>query len=258
MTQDHPTDNELINALADQFEHGELYTPPSTRIGHFDLARAYELQRAYVANWQTRDTVGGFKAAVTAPPMQKAFGLAGPVTSVLFARGERNNGDTISLSVYRTLLIETELSYQLRDTISTPLTSLDEVRGLVARCAPAFELADPGFGAVKFTGEDLVASNIACNGWLAGDAIDCQDLDAIQVTLQRDGEVLHDASAGSVMDGQWPALMWLINQTVAQGYTITPDHILLTGAIGGAHPGQPGDYTADYSDVGRISFRLTD
>lgn len=259
MNQDNPTDGELLATLADQFEQGELYTPPSTRIGRFDLQRAYELQRAYVKNWQTRDTIAGFKAAVTAQPMQEAFGLPGPVTSVLFARGGRRDKERFPSSDYRTLLVETELSFRLRDAVRAPVSTIAEVRALVAHCAPAFELADPGFGAATFTGEDLVATNIACNGWIIGDEFSWQemDLDAVQVELQHDGETLHNAAAGSVMEGQWQALHWLINQTVAQGYTITPANILLTGAIGSAHPGRPGHYEANYGSAGCISFTLT-
>lgn len=258
MSNTKPSDSELVEALAAQNIAGELYTPPSTEIGTYNLARAYELQRAYVAQWQKRDDIGGFKAAVTAPPMQKNFGLPGPVTSVLFALGKRENNASFPLNDYRTLLVETELSFRLSDSVSAPLSTIDEVRALVARCSPTFELADPGFGATKFTGEDLVATNIACAGWIEGPPLDWHntDLDKLSVTLKRSGETLHQESAGSVIDGQWPALLWLVNQTVAQGYTITPDHVLLTGAIGAAHPGNSGHYEADYGSAGSIAFNV--
>jgi len=258
MTKTEQIEAQLIETLAKQNQAGELYTPPSTQLGHFDLARAYELQRAYVTHWQQRDSIGGFKAAVTAPPMQKAFGLPGPVTSVLFAKGERANNLSFPATDYRTLLVETELSFRLSKPVSTPLNDIEEARSLVARCSPTFELADPGFGNAKFTGEDLVATNIACGGWIEGAAFDWQstDLDQLTVTLNRDAEILHTESAGSVMDGQWQALLWLINQTVNQGYTITPDHVLLTGAIGAAHPGQAGHHEADYGSAGSIAFQL--
>ncbi len=259
MSNTEPSESELIEALAAQNKAGELYTPPSTQIGTFNLDRAYELQRAYVAQWQKRDSIGGFKAAVTAPPMQKNFGLPGPVTSVLFSKGKRTNSASFPLQDYRTLLVETELSFRLNDSIDSPLNNIDEVRALVARCSPTFELADPGFGAAKFTGEDLVATNIACAGWIEGTPFDWQttDLDKLSVTLKRGSETLHTESAGSVMDGQWQALLWLINQTVGQGYTITPDHVLLTGAIGAAHPGQSGHYEADYGSAGSIAFQVS-
>ena len=259
MSHTKPTDTEIANTLSSQNMAGELYTPPSTQIGSFDLSRAYELQRAYVAHWQTRDSIGGFKAAVTAPPMQKAFGLPGPVTSVLFSEGACSNNCSFPLADYRTLLVETELSFRLKESLSSPLDTIDDLGSLVARCSPTFELADPGFGKAKFTGEDLVATNIACRSWIEGDAFDWQsaDLDKLSVTLKRNGETLHTESAGSVMDGQWHALLWLINESIAKGYTITPDHVLLTGAIGAAHPGQPGHYEADYGSAGRIEFQVS-
>lgn len=252
------SDANVIASLAANYEAGTPYTPPSQTIGAFDLNRAYELQHTYVADWQTRDTISGFKAAVTAPPMQKAFGLPGPVSSVLFAKGVRNNGQTITTSDYRSLLIETELSFRLKESVSTPLNSIEQVRALIARISPAFELADPGFGDAKFTGEDIVATNVACGGWIEGSPFDWEntDLDVLNAKLTYDGKVLHDMPAGSVMDGQWQAALWLINQTVAKGYTITPEHILLSGAIGAAHPGRPGHYIAEYGSAGRVEFQI--
>ncbi len=168
----HPSDADLIAQLSASYQARETYTPPSHAIGAFDLARADELQRAYVQEWQNRDRIGGFKAAVTAPPMQKAFGLPGPVTSVLFAKGERTNAATLDSGDYRGLLVETELCFRLNSGVSAPVDSLAALKPLVARVAPAFELADPGFGSAKFTGEDLVATNIACGGWIEGPAFD--------------------------------------------------------------------------------------
>ena len=253
------SDAAVIASLATSYQQGTTYTPPSHTLGDFDLKRAYELQHAYVANWQTRDTISGFKAAVTAEPMQKAFGLPGPVTSVLFAKGVRESGQTLAATDYRSLLVETELCYRLKEIVTAPINTTGEAKALVARISPAFELADPGFGKARFTGEDLVATNIACGGWIEGPAFDwaTHDLDGINAKLTRDDEVLHDAPAGSVMDGQWQALLWLINQTVAKGYTITPDHVLLTGAIGAAHPGQPGHYVAEFGEAGCIEFNLS-
>jgi len=158
MTQPTPAELDVIKSLASSYQQGAHYTPPSHTLGEFDLDRAYQLQKAYVANWQTRDTISGFKAAVTAEPMQKAFGLPGPVTSVLFAKGVRESGQTLSADDYRGLLVETELCYRLNDSVSAPLASVEEARALIARVSPAFELADPGFGQAKFTGEDLVAA----------------------------------------------------------------------------------------------------
>ena len=251
---------DVIQSLSESYVAGKPYTPPSETLGTYDLERAYELQKAYVAHWESRDAIAGFKAAVTAAPMQKAFGLPGPVTSVLFAKGVRDNAGTVSTSDYRTLLVETELCFHLSETVTRPLQSAGEAKELIASCAPAFELADPGFGKAKFTGEDLVATNIACAGWIEGSAFDwvSENLDAINVQLTRDGATLHNESAGSVMEGQIPALLWLINQTIAKGYSIEPNHVLLTGAIGAAHPGQSGHYRADYGLAGSIEFTVSD
>ena len=80
------------------------------------------------------------------------------------------------------------------------------------------------------------------------------DLNAVVVTFSRDGETLHEATAGDVMGDQWQALLWLVNQIAGQGYNLEPGHVLMTGSIGRMHPEKPGRYQADYGDFGKLTF----
>ena len=84
------------------------------------------------------------------------------------------------------------------------------------------------------------------------------DLNGLQVTLKRDGELLHGIASGSVMEDQWQALRWLINQTVSLGYTIKAGQLLMTGLIGGIHPARPGAHLADFGAAGCIAFEIVD
>ena len=59
--------------------------------------------------------------------------------------------------------------------------------------------------------------------------------------------------AGSVMAGQRDALIWLINQILAQGYELRPGHVLMTGSIGSMHPGKAGRYRADFGALGGLT-----
>ena len=130
---------------------------------------------------------------------------------------------------------------------------------MVAKVRPMVELAALGFGKVQPTGVDLVASNSASRGYIPGAEFDWQsmDLNALPTSLQRGSETVHSSTSGSVMDDQWQALLWLINTVIDLGYQIEPDHYLMTGSIGGIHPGAPGDYTADYGAAGNIGFSIS-
>jgi 2-keto-4-pentenoate hydratase len=120
------------------------------------------------------------------------------------------------------------------------------------------ELADPGFGRTRMIGTDLIAANAASAGFIRGRAVSVGDIDVneVHVHLQRDGETLHAARSGDLMNDQWQALMWLVNRIVELGYVIEAGHLLMTGALGAAHPAAAGNYTADFASLGVIGFEV--
>ena len=68
--------------------------------------------------------------------------------------------------------------------------------------------------------------------------------------------MLHSELAGSIMQGQWQAFSWLVNEVLRLEYPLRANHLLMTGSIGALHPGQPGDYHAKYGSLGSIDFSL--
>jgi 2-keto-4-pentenoate hydratase len=58
------------------------------------------------------------------------------------------------------------------------------------------------------------------------------------------------------MGDQWQALLWLVNQTIANGWEIAPGQVGITGALGKMLPVQPGTYRADFAELGTIVWRV--
>ena len=58
------------------------------------------------------------------------------------------------------------------------------------------------------------------------------------------------------MQGQWHAVTWLVNALLELGYPLAKEHLLMTGSIGALHPGKPGEYRAEYGQLGNIEFNL--
>lgn len=248
---------EVISGLDQARRAGSVYAPPSETLGDFDLPTAYDLQELYVEAWGASDEIAGFKAAATGAQIQQQFGLPGPISGVLFEAGAREAGATIARSDFRTLLLETEFCFRLSETLHTPFADKAALGECIADCRAAIELADPGFDRA-FRGQDLVATNAACGGWILGGEWDWRnaEIDSTAVVLSGNGDNLHEELAGSVMGSQLDALYWLVNQILMQGYTIRPEHVLLTGSIGPAHPARPGSYAADFGAAGRIEFAV--
>jgi 2-keto-4-pentenoate hydratase len=235
---------------------------PSQRGAELSLAEAYDVQAALVALRAGTDPIAGYKAALTAPAAQRAMGVAEPVSGVLFASGRLHDGVVVAARPNRTLLLETEIGFLLNGPIEQPLADVPDLRTRVRWCLPVVELAEIGFGKAAASGTDLVAANAASGRFLYDPEMarsmvrQAVDVDAVEVSLARDGELLQRSAAGDVPGGQWQALLWLVNALVVRGRRIGPEDLLITGAVGAVQPGRPGRYVADFGELGRLGFEI--
>ena len=218
------------------------------------LDDAYDVQHRYV---HLRDeAISGFKAALTAPQAQAVMGINVPIIGALFASGAFDAGEPIELD--KNALLETEIGFRLSGDVQTPVTEAD-VLERVDVCLPMIEIASPNL-ATKPNGLDLIATNAASYGYLAGPAanVDPAAIDSYDACLVKGEETLLEGSSAEVLGGQRQALAFLINEVLARGYTLTSGQILMTGSIGGMVPAQPGQYEATFGDLGSISFEIAD
>lgn len=243
----------IANGFWNALRNNATYVAPSlTRALSGD--EAYAVQRAFNA-LRTEPPIG-FKAAADARPLQTALGLSGPITGALFATGERPAGSAVRCADYRTLLVETELGFRAARRIDAAVKSVAELRAATTTCTPMIELADPGFDRNRMRGTDHIAANSASAGFMRGRASGLNEVDVngVQVSFERDGELLHEARSTDLMGDQWEALKWLVNRVIEVGYVINAGHLLMTGSLGPAHPAAPGHYVADFSQLGVIEF----
>ena len=250
---------EQLQRLRDQRPYRNL----SADYPNASIEDAYSLQRAFVkalieaGDW---GSVVGYKAALTAPQAQQAMGSTHPVVGVLFGGGERLAQRPVSTD--RPVMLETELGFRLQHGLAT--TQVEQAVGACIRSVtPMIELAAPNLEQ-RPNAIDLGASNSATYAFISGTAVDAEwqdpsarpNLDRVSIRLFQDDNILHAESAGSIMQGQWQALTWLLNEVMRLGYPLAAEHLLMTGSIGSLHPGKPGDYRAEYGVIGNIEFSL--
>ncbi len=233
------------------FSERHHYDSVSAAHDELSLDDAYDIQHRFVALRQ--ETISGYKAALTAPAAQQAMGIDVPIVGVLFADGEFASDQPVVL--HKQALLEAEIGFVSAAHIDRDVTA-DNVLDYMAGCMAMIEVASPNL-ATKPNGLDLVATNSASYGYIVGEQHPADTpLDDIPVRLQKGSETLLAGTAGEVLNGQIQALTWLVNQTRARGYTIEPGHLLMTGSIGGMCPATPGDYSADFGDLGTIAWRV--
>ncbi len=224
------------------------------------LAQAYELQRARNQLREMADPVVGFKAGLTTVALQQRFNSNQPVFGALFQLGERSPAFGIALSELTNAKLETEIGFIVAEPIKAPLQNVSELRRYFRDVVPAIEVPDVSFAAgCTATATDLVAANVAAAQHLRGEPkawASLPDLNALTVSLQRDGVVIATSSANAVQPSVEASLLFLVNEALAQGHLIQPGQLFITGALSGLIDAKPGQHVAEFGALGSIRFTV--
>lgn len=227
-----------------------------------DVDSAYRVQKAVVAQWLGASKPAGFKAGLTSGAAQEKFSVDHAVAGVLLPGGGHISTEgryAIKLSEFKLMMMEAEIGFLLSETISAPIASVEVLKSKVALVLPVVEFPDLAFDDRKaLQGVDIIANNVAAKQFLPGAERVLEDLDINELTviIRKDGEPILEASSADAMGDQWQALLWLVNQTVANGWKVEQGQLLITGALGKMLPAKAGFYQVDYGALGQIDFMV--
>lgn len=224
------------------------------------IDRAYAVQRAFVDLARGAAPITGYKAGLTAAAVRARFGAGEPVRGVLLPQGERIPGRVIVRDPDDAMMIELELGYVLGRDVYQMLWPRENPFRWVAVVIPVVELPDLAYADMEAVSVvDLIATNVSASTYLLGTErkpmpVDFP-LDGFQVSLERDGQrILQASSAGGL--GQRRALHWLMSNVQHFDMPLANDMVLITGALGGMVPAEPGHYAADYGPLGTLEFTI--
>ena len=232
----------------------------SAQLGDYSEAQAYQIQTAWVQQRLAGKPAYGFKAGLTSQAGQQKFAVDGPVAGVLLAPLQDPTLMTVSQQHYHRMMLEMELGFRLKRAITKPVT-VTELQNNIAQVVAVIELPDLGFDQPQqLSGVDIIASNVAAKHLLIGQAMPFDQLavNDLQLSLHFNGKHLLQAEAKQVMGDQVKALHWLVHRMLANGWSIQPEQLLITGAIGKMLPAAPGEYTAHFADLGVLQFTITE
>jgi 2-keto-4-pentenoate hydratase len=225
------------------------------------LDGAYRIQRLALEQTLSGRPPAGFKAALTNLESQAYYGASAPAAAVLPPGStlKSDGGYRVALRDFRQGIVEVEIGYRFARRIDRPLPDVKALQASLQEILPAIELPDLAHtGDGQYRALDIIATNAGARHFIAGSgrASSVTDPNLINFTLYRDGEVVTQGSGRDVLDDQWQALLWLVNRTIASGWTIEPGQVLITGSMGKATPLQKGIYVADYGRFGRIEWTV--
>ncbi len=222
-----------------------------------DIEGAYGVQKLLVKQLVPDGKIPGFKAGLTSKKIQQLLGIGHPVAGVLLSN--RNpHPHRLDAGNFNKLFIEMEIGFIIGSTIDKPLKNEKELKKHIKAIAPVIEFPDTCFeGKGPPSPADIIAANVGAREYIEGKEFptaETANLDDITVVLYLNDVEMARGKGSDALGGQWQAALWLANTMIKRGYTLEPGQLLITGALGKMLPGLPGEYTADYGNMGKLTF----
>ncbi len=230
----------LVEAMAAAVRAGDPLPPLPEGL---TIAEAYDIQAALVRA-VAGDGLAGYKAGLTAPAGRAQFGIDHPLVGALYASGRLESGAAFAGAG---VSLECEVGV------------IVDADGAAVSAGPVIEVPRIAFSRREdATGVNLCACNIAADRYIVGPQSPVrEDYGTLEVTLTRDGESVLAARLDEALGGPLPALDWMVGTLRELGRPLGDGMLMITGALGGIHPGLPGAYVADYGPLGRVTFTVT-
>lgn len=222
---------------------------------------AYRAQTRWVKSQLLPNNLGGFKGAAASEAAQKNLGIDGPLTGVLPANGAISHLDNLTLAFNETgpMAIETEIGYRIAVDISYEVLTDQQAREAVSAIVPVVEL--PSRRSIEESGNqamNMVASNIGSFKYIVGEDLDPAKVnpDDWDLTLTKGNTTMHSVKGQTANGGQYHNLRKIMNQLTQNGHTLPAGTLIISGALGGVHPAEPGIYKAHFGDDHVIAFEI--
>jgi 2-keto-4-pentenoate hydratase len=233
--------------LADQF----LKEVPITEVDpNMTMEQALKIQEQFVAHLvkQFGEPVG-YKAGLTNPAAQKAFGIPQPVRGTLLKKMLFKSGETLQGSFGIRPLSEGDLILRVSsDAINQAKTKEEALKNIDA-VIPFIELPDLAYDPkVKMNGPALVAINVAARYGVMGDPIPLKASSEWMERLKNftaqlfdeKGAVFSEGKGSALLDDPLNVVLWIKDSLAAEGKKLKKGDLLSLGSITKMMPTKPG------------------
>jgi len=218
----------------------------------------YDVQKRYIDLALERGAaIGGYKGG---------FIPKASIGGVLFASGMLRGSPVVDRRDFTDLLVEAEIGFRLCGPRTSAFSSVAELKRATCAVFPAIELPDAAVADLAALRADfahlrrlLIPIDIAASHVLMGEPRTPAglELDRLDVRVNMNDKEIGFRDGTQSTDDIWSRVLWVINEYVlANGYSITDEHIIIPGALTGLHPGLPGRYSVSYGALGTVDFEV--
>lgn len=206
---------------------------------------AYAISLDFLALRQADgERVIGKKIGVTSKAVQDMLGVHQPdfgfLTDWMHVEGDIDV-DAKSLIAPRA---EAEIAFILKEGLSGPGVTIEQVIAATESIAPCFEIVDSRIRDWKIGIVDTISDNASCGVFVLGDArADPRehDLPSLHVTVTKNGLPLSEGYGSAVQGNPAQAVAWLANTLGSYGVTLDAGDIILSGSVVPLAPAEKGD-----------------
>lgn len=139
---------------------------------------------------------------------------------------------------------EAEIAFILKDGLTGPGVTAEQVIAATEFIAPCFEIVDSRIKDWKIGIIDTVADNASCGVFVLGEARAdprAHDLPSLRVTVTKNGAPLSEGYGSAVQGDPAQAVAWLANTLGVYGVTLDAGDIILSGSLVPLEPAVKGD-----------------
>jgi len=182
----------------------------------------------------------GYKAGLTNPNVQKAFGLSEPVRGTMLRKMFLKNGAVVPADFGAVPVSEGDLIVRVGNEAINQAGTPEEALKSLDAVIPFIELPDMVFDkTVKPTGAAIVAINVGARYGVTGDPIPLSATPEWQDRLKNFTLQIYDDKGTLLAEGKGSALLgdplnvviWLKNSLIAQGKKLNKGDLLSLGTI---------------------------
>jgi 2-keto-4-pentenoate hydratase len=254
--------SKAVQLLDDAYKNHESITVPLSALDPamtVEDAYVIQLQRIEAAT-SAGERITGKKIGLTSMAMQNLLGVDQPDYGHLLQSMEVPNGGEISLSSLFQPKIEGEIAFVLKQDLTGPNVSAEDVLAATEYVLPAIEIVDSRIKDWKITLVDTVADNASCGLYVLGShKVQVSDVNLKSVTMKllKNNKVVNEGSGADVLGDPALCVAWLANKLYEYGVTLKAGEVILSGALSAAVEAKPGDqFTASFSTLGEANVQF--
>jgi 2-keto-4-pentenoate hydratase len=251
---------DIVSQAADRLLHartsGQTCTPVRDLLGDHDIESAYRAQGQTIqALVRGGRRVVGAKIGLTAPAVQRQFGVHQPDFGMILDDTVLGHGETIAIDKLMQPRAEGEIAFVLGRDLDRPNVSVADVLRATDFILPAIEIVDSRISNWDLTITDTVADNASSGCVVLGAtpiSIRERDLAGVGMTLCHNGEPVSFGAGHACLGSPVVAVAWLARTLAELGQSLPAGSLVLSGALGPMVGLDAGRLTLNLDGIGSV------